>query len=201
MQQNGERWYDAITGRWLSQDPTGYGAGDANLYRYVGNGPANAVDPAGLNRWKWLQWPHTAIVVEVWDPKTHKFVTYMLNYSPRGYETYPGTSRWTGGMMGGGEIECTVEQDKALLDKWKELEEEDRGRSWRDRAQNYLDRNCWTETDRYLYYIGPWIPNPYPDEQGPDDPSNPGPDWVEQWDPEGGSTWQKKPQPATAPES
>ena len=48
LQNNGARWYDSITGRWLSQDPIGFAAGDANLYRYVGNGPTNAIDPAGL---------------------------------------------------------------------------------------------------------------------------------------------------------
>ncbi len=35
-------------GRWLSQDPIGFAAGDANLYRYVGNGATNATDPSGL---------------------------------------------------------------------------------------------------------------------------------------------------------
>ena len=43
------RWYDAHTGRFLSQDPTGFKAGDANLYRYVGNSPQNFVDPSGLD--------------------------------------------------------------------------------------------------------------------------------------------------------
>ncbi len=42
------RWYDAATGRWLSQDPLGFSAGDASLYRYVGNDPINATDPSGL---------------------------------------------------------------------------------------------------------------------------------------------------------
>ena len=42
------RWYDAGVGRWLSQDPIGFAAGDANLYRYVGNGATNWVDPSGL---------------------------------------------------------------------------------------------------------------------------------------------------------
>ncbi|MCO8123236.1 hypothetical protein NHH03_15920 [Stieleria sp. TO1_6] len=32
----------------ISQDPIGFAAGDANLYRYVGNGPTNATDPSGL---------------------------------------------------------------------------------------------------------------------------------------------------------
>ncbi|XZE43934.1 RHS repeat-associated core domain-containing protein [Pirellulaceae bacterium SH467] len=48
MQYNRARWYDPQTGRWLSQDPIGFAAGDANLYRYVGNKPTMATDPTGL---------------------------------------------------------------------------------------------------------------------------------------------------------
>jgi hypothetical protein len=33
---------------YQSQDPLGFVAGDANLYRYVGNSPTNATDPTGL---------------------------------------------------------------------------------------------------------------------------------------------------------
>lgn len=33
-------------------DPLGYEAGDANLYRYVGNSPTNATDPTGLVKLK-----------------------------------------------------------------------------------------------------------------------------------------------------
>jgi RHS repeat-associated protein len=51
LQNNLNRWYDASIGRWLSEDPIGFNAGDANLYRYVGNGPVNARDPSGLWRW------------------------------------------------------------------------------------------------------------------------------------------------------
>jgi RHS repeat-associated protein len=47
LQYNRARWYDAATGRWTSQDPLGFGAGDANLYRYAGNSPTNATDPSG----------------------------------------------------------------------------------------------------------------------------------------------------------
>ena len=44
---NRARMYDATTGRWMSQDPLGFAAGDSNLYRYVGNGPTNGTDPSG----------------------------------------------------------------------------------------------------------------------------------------------------------
>ena len=42
------RWYDAVAGRFLSEDPSGFAAGDANLQRYVGNGAATRTDPTGL---------------------------------------------------------------------------------------------------------------------------------------------------------
>ncbi|REJ69682.1 MAG: hypothetical protein DWQ31_03500 [Planctomycetota bacterium] len=48
LQNNLHRWYDPVTGRWASEDPIGFAAGDANSYRYVGNGPTNGVDPTGL---------------------------------------------------------------------------------------------------------------------------------------------------------
>jgi RHS repeat-associated protein len=48
LQNNLNRWYDASLGRWLSEDPIGFAAGDANLYRYVANDPGNKVDSLGL---------------------------------------------------------------------------------------------------------------------------------------------------------
>jgi hypothetical protein len=40
--------YDPTVGRFISQDPIGFAGGDANTYRYVGNGPTDATDPSGL---------------------------------------------------------------------------------------------------------------------------------------------------------
>jgi len=45
------RWFDPRTGRFISEDPIGFAAGDANLSRYVGNSTPNAVDPSGLEGW------------------------------------------------------------------------------------------------------------------------------------------------------
>jgi RHS repeat-associated protein len=42
------RYYDASNGRFISEDPIGFDAGDSNLTRYVGNSPINWVDPSGL---------------------------------------------------------------------------------------------------------------------------------------------------------
>jgi RHS repeat-associated protein len=41
------RYYDAAIGRFISEDPMGFGAGDSNLYRYVGNSATNYTDPTG----------------------------------------------------------------------------------------------------------------------------------------------------------
>jgi hypothetical protein len=40
--------FDPRIGRWLSEDPIGFQAGDTDLYRYVGNSLANLTDPSGL---------------------------------------------------------------------------------------------------------------------------------------------------------
>jgi RHS repeat-associated protein len=56
LQNNLNRWYDPNIGRWLSEDPIGFGGGDANLYRYVGNSPTNLTDPSGLFfPWDWFR--------------------------------------------------------------------------------------------------------------------------------------------------
>jgi len=43
------RWFDPNLGRFISEDPIGFAAGDANLSRYVGNSSPNATDPSGLD--------------------------------------------------------------------------------------------------------------------------------------------------------
>ncbi len=48
LQYNRARYYDAATGRWMSQDPLGFDAGDSNLYRYASNKPTTLTDPSGL---------------------------------------------------------------------------------------------------------------------------------------------------------
>lgn len=42
------RMYSCSLGRFLQIDPVRFMAGDVNLYRYVGNGPSQFVDPDGL---------------------------------------------------------------------------------------------------------------------------------------------------------
>src|SRR5262249_34813343 len=53
------RYYQVDVGRWMSEDPIGWKAGDANLYRYVRNNATNVTDPSGLDSvfayegWAW----------------------------------------------------------------------------------------------------------------------------------------------------
>ena len=42
------RYYDPRLGRFISEDPMGFNAGDPNFYAYVFSNPANRVDPSGL---------------------------------------------------------------------------------------------------------------------------------------------------------
>jgi RHS repeat-associated protein len=42
------RDYDPEVTQWIQVDPSGFQAGDSNLYRYVANDPTNAIDPSGL---------------------------------------------------------------------------------------------------------------------------------------------------------
>ncbi len=41
------RYYDPVIGRFISEDPLGFGAGDVNFYQYTSNNPINANDPSG----------------------------------------------------------------------------------------------------------------------------------------------------------
>jgi RHS repeat-associated protein len=41
------RYYNPAWGRFISEDPIGLNGGDINLYRYVGNNPAQLRDPSG----------------------------------------------------------------------------------------------------------------------------------------------------------
>jgi RHS repeat-associated protein len=49
LQYNRARYYDAAIGRFVSEDPIGFGGSDVNLYRYVSNRPLSATDPSGLS--------------------------------------------------------------------------------------------------------------------------------------------------------
>jgi len=51
-QNGGCAMFSPNLGRWMTMDPIAYEAGDANLFRYVGNDPVNGLDPSGLEEKK-----------------------------------------------------------------------------------------------------------------------------------------------------
>ena len=79
-------------GRWLSQDPIGFAAGDANLYRYVGNGATNAVDPTGLATLR---------------ASGGVTVSFLWWHGSLDLEGHVGWS-WQKGLSGGVGIQCTT---------------------------------------------------------------------------------------------
>ena len=52
LDQDWHREYDPASGRFTQKDPTGFVAGDSDLYRYVANDPTNANDPTGEAEWE-----------------------------------------------------------------------------------------------------------------------------------------------------
>jgi RHS repeat-associated protein len=76
------RWYDTATGKFMSQDPIGFRAGDENLYRYVKNNPVTFFDPSGLyimpaNAVKYIagRGSFSKVILEAVDYKKYKKVS------------------------------------------------------------------------------------------------------------------------------
>ena len=77
------RWYDPGSGRFISQDPIGFSAGDVNLYRYVGNGPGDSTDPEG--KWSFYKWLYTGngnIHDDIYDKAMTEGGEYLFQHSP-----------------------------------------------------------------------------------------------------------------------
>jgi RHS repeat-associated protein len=70
------RYYDPVTGRWLSEDPIRFKAGDWHLYRYVHNQPPNRADPSGLQD---IKKPDREAVTEVKVANGFRFTPVRMN--------------------------------------------------------------------------------------------------------------------------
>lgn len=55
LHYNRARYYEAGTGRFISEDPLGFAGGDANVFRYVRNNPVVGLDPLGLGEMGYLE--------------------------------------------------------------------------------------------------------------------------------------------------
>jgi RHS repeat-associated protein len=91
MYHFGARDLTVTLGRWAENDPLGFGAGDTNLYRFVGNNPADYVDPTGTDAQAesgiWEAERRTQAVLEevrkaINDPQYAKTSTVYQYYAP-----------------------------------------------------------------------------------------------------------------------
>lgn len=74
------RYYDPVSGRFISEDPIGFEGGDLNLYLYVANNPTGRVDPTGLDSYIVSQFGHEAIAID--DPERHGS-TIVFDFFPK----------------------------------------------------------------------------------------------------------------------
>jgi RHS repeat-associated protein len=178
------RAYDPATGRFVSLDPVGFAAGDANLYRYVENAATTRVDPLGLDDGP----PQMAdyMYLDPDDPRTYPG-TCGLDYAAwardfAAWNTSPDRYRGSGSTGGGGGGSpapggtpvCTMGDERRLLDHipqpyadpryrdaMRELVEilrgvEDPPRTWRDYCPGLGEGYCHRWAQEALKAMDPW---------------------------------------------
>jgi RHS repeat-associated protein len=79
LNYNRARYYSPATGRFISEDPLGFGGGNPNVYAYVGNNPTNFLDPFGL----------TNCVETILGPVCSESGNQNTNYYPQGWQPPP----------------------------------------------------------------------------------------------------------------
>jgi hypothetical protein len=83
--------FDPSTARWMSEDPASFGAGDADLYRYVGNSPTNEMDPSGLAEVR----EHSGTFYGVWGPiGSEGDQTFQVNVNVTSNAVFSGEAGW-----------------------------------------------------------------------------------------------------------
>ncbi len=80
----GHRYYNPVTGRFLTRDPIGY-EGGINLYAYCANNPVDRTDVEGLS--VTIKYNVKAGVLVATDDDTHDHVTVTKVFSGRGSST------------------------------------------------------------------------------------------------------------------
>jgi RHS repeat-associated protein len=84
LQYHRARYYDPLVGRWISEDPIGFAAGDGNLTRYVANRTTTRIDPFGQDE----QFPGAPQSIEIGVTE------------PKGSLALGGRSRYNGSVFG-----------------------------------------------------------------------------------------------------
>jgi RHS repeat-associated protein len=110
------RWYDPITGRWLSNDPIGI-SGGLNQYVFCGNNPVNFRDPFGLVELSdvdfnalWNRWRDAKATVNALAEFQNQTSDYTMQDVWAKFDQLGVRAPFTGGVTGKGKKLCDEEQ-------------------------------------------------------------------------------------------
>ena len=120
----GLRYYNSDTGQWLSKDPIGEDGG-INLDAFLGNAPANNVDPLGLDLYAFDGTGQT------YSGGSHIVILHDLYNGIKEYERGVGTywsgpldNPWVGGFTGAGGKDRLTEMYKKFTANYKSGDKE-----------------------------------------------------------------------------
>ena len=132
-------------GRWLTNDPLGFEAGDVNTYRYVGNGPGNGLDPSGLQdigersakagaALAGLQWDFPSPPT---PPKWQETLREMREELDKCFKNEPERTK-------------AKKELEHFIDIWRSVPKR---QSWMG-----IDGNCWKFREKFNEKLGNWNP-------------------------------------------
>ena len=122
LQYNWHRWYDPMVGRWISEDPAGFSAGDPNLGRYIANNVTATLDSTGLqpdlpnDEYPPLFPP----IIPPESPFSGPPIPFNpadidIDLSPPEVQPFDGTFTWTPPFMTGGGLFGSIAPDEPSL--------------------------------------------------------------------------------------
>ncbi len=177
LQNNLNRWYDAETGTWISEDPKGFAAADVNVYRYAGNCATIFVDPTGEDRRLIIFFGHLGMEVQT------ELGSVFLDFNPSSFLVVDPYFD-LGAIPASAWVPSTREQDQQLIELWETLEEERKKgnvQPWMNWLPNHYVPsnplwNCWSPILMFLHYpdvVAPKAvpPNTFPPGWNPQDHS------------------------------
>ena len=100
LQNNINRWYDALIGRWLSVDPIGFNGNDTNLYRYVKNTILKLLDILGLDFFTTDPFERISKSFDFFKsrPEWYDFIPPIVLFEPT--SDCPCSLKWDNGLWG-----------------------------------------------------------------------------------------------------
>jgi len=143
VQTDQARWYHPSTGRFLSEDPIGFFAGDSNLYRYVKNNSILWIDPMGLD-FKICSRPLNMSLPNA-EPFKHYYIRFddgeTISYgvdSDGNPTRLPEPAKPQGGICGS-VIKSTKKED-SMMKKWADQHYSDPYNSYGHNCKSFVGR-------------------------------------------------------------